>query len=98
MRLSFFPGRLFLDSADDGTVRITVDGEEVFRSRSKQAAIARFNALRKEMERQFPPPEPSEADKAEAFKREALDSMVGHNSLGGRKKKGTARGTRTFGG
>lgn len=98
MKLSFFPGRLFLDSANDGTLRLTLNGEEVLRTRSKRAAVARFNALREEMERRFPPHEPTQEEKAEAFKRAVADSLVRHNSLGGRKKKTTAGSTRTFGG
>ncbi len=98
MKLSFFPGQLFLDSADDGTLRVTLNGEEVLCTRSKRAAVARFNALREEMERRFPPHELTQEEKAEAFKRAVADSLVRHNSLGGRKKKTTAGSTRTFGG
>jgi hypothetical protein len=98
MKLSFMPAKLFLDSADDGTFQITVNGHEVFRSRSQRAAVAKFNSMRAEMEKQFPAGEMSEADRAEAFKRMLGDYLVGHNSLGGRKKKTTAGGTRTFGG
>jgi hypothetical protein len=98
LKLSFFPGQLFLDSANDGSLRITLKGNEVFSTRSQRAAVARFNALREEMEREFPPQELSSVDKAEAFKRMLQDSLVQHNSLGGRKKKTTAGSTRTFGG
>ena len=98
MKLSFFPGQLFLDSADDGALRVTLNGEEVLRTRSERAAVAKFKALREEMERRFPPRELSQAEKADAFKRMVQDSMVRHNSLGGRKKKSTAGSTRTFGG
>ena len=98
MKLSFFPGQLFLDSADDGTLRVTLNGEEVLRTRSQRAAVAKFNALREEMEHRFPPHELTQEEKAEAFKRAVADSLVQHNSLGGRKKKTTAGSTRTFGG
>lgn len=98
MKLSFLPGDLFLDSGDDGCLRITLDGQEVFRSRSKRAAIAKFNVLRQEMERRFPPHQLSDQEKAEIFRRMMSDALVQHNSLGGRKKKNTAGGTRTFGG
>ena len=98
MKLAFFPGQLFLDSEADGTLRVTLNGEEVLRTRSERAARAKFKALREEMESRFPPQELSKADRAEAFKRMFLDSMVQHNSLGGRKKKTSAGSTRTFGG
>lgn len=97
MKLSFLPGKLLLDSAE-GLFRITIDGQEVFQSHSQKAAVKKFNAIRDEMERRFPASEDSDADRAEALNRMLLDFMVGHNSLGGRKKKTTAGGTRTFGG
>lgn len=79
-------------------VRVTADGREVFSSRSERAAVAKFNALREELERKFPAAEFSDEERAEALKTMLADSMVGHNSLGGRKKKTTAGSTRTFGG
>jgi uncharacterized protein YhaN len=98
MKLSFFPGQLLLDTTQDGAFHVTVAGEEIFRTQSQRRAVEKFNSIRKEMEERFPPAELSQAEKAEAFKRMVLDSMVRHNSLGGRKKKSTAGGTRTFGG
>ena len=98
MKLSFLPGNLFLDSADDGSLRISLNGEEIFRTRFQKAAISKFNALREEMERRFPPQELSAEQKAETFREMIKDSLVQHNSLGGRKRKSTAGGTRTFGG
>jgi hypothetical protein len=98
VKLSFLPGKLFLDSAEDGCVRVTLDGQELLRTRSKRAALAKFNALRQEMERRFPPQELSDDQKAEIFREMMRDALVQHNSLGGRKKKTTAGGTRTFGG
>jgi len=98
MKLSFFPGKLFLDSAGDGSLRITLNGEEMFRTQSRRAALAKFNALRQEMEHRFPPQELSAEQKAEASRRILTDSLVQHNSLGGRKKRTSAGSTRTFGG
>lgn len=98
MKLSFFPGKLFLDSAKDGTHRVTLDGKEVLCTRSERAAAAKFQSLRKEMESRFPPHKPTQEEKAEAFKRAVADSLVQHNSLGGRKKSKSAGSTRTFGG
>jgi hypothetical protein len=98
MKLSFLPGKLLLDTGSDGSLRVTVDGEEVFKTRSQRAAIARFNTLRQEMEERFPPHELSDKEKTAIFRQILTDSLVQHNSLGGRKKKTTAGGTRTFGG
>ncbi|HXJ95734.1 MAG TPA: hypothetical protein VMT20_23075 [Terriglobia bacterium] len=98
MKLSFLPGKLFLDSADDGSLRLTLDGQEILHTRSERTALARFNALRRELEQRFPAQELSDEQKAEIFRQMMKDSLVQHNSLGGRKKKTTAGGTRTFGG
>jgi hypothetical protein len=98
VKLSFFPGKLFLDCDEDGTHRVTLEGKEVLRTRSQRAAAAKFQSLRKEMESRFPPHEPTQEEKAETFKRAIADSLVQHNSLGGRKKNKSAGGTRTFGG
>jgi hypothetical protein len=98
MKLSFVPGNLFLDSAEDGSLRIVLEGQEIFRTRSQRAAVAKFNALRQEMERRFPPHELTMDERAQMFKAMMRDSLLQHNSLGGRKKKSTAGSTRTFGG
>ena len=50
------------------------------------------------METRYPAAEMTPEEKAEMFKKGRLDAMLGHNSVGGRKKKTTAGGTRTFGG
>ncbi len=98
MRLSFLPGGLELTSGEGGYYLVSVNGMEVFRTRSQRTAVARFNELRLEMETRFPARQPSTEDKARAFQNMVGDWMVGHNSLGGRKKKTTAGSTRTFGG
>lgn len=98
MKLSFLPGKLFLGSTEDGYVTVTLDGQELLHTRSKRLALSKFNALRQEMERRFPPQELSDEQRAEIFREIMKDALVQHNSLGGRKKKGTAGSTRTFGG
>ncbi len=98
MKLSFLPGELHLNSAEDGFFRITLNGREILRTRSQRAAVARFSELRQEMERRFPPHELSQEEKARIFRRMMEDALVQHNSLGGRKKKTKAGSTRTFGG
>lgn len=77
---------------------LTMAGEQILATKSKRAAIRKFNALRQELEERFPAREATPEEKAELLKREIGESLVGHNSLGGRKKKTTAGGTRTFGG
>ena len=72
-------------------------GQEILSTKSQRTALAKFNALRAELESRFPSREPTPAEKAELLQREINDSLLGHNSLGGRKKKTTAGSTRTFG-
>lgn len=98
MNLSFLPGDLHLKTNEGGMFVLTMAGEEILATKSKRAAISKFNALRRELEERFPMREPTPEEKAELLKREIGESLVGHNSLGGRKKKTTAGGTRTFGG
>ena len=98
MNLSFPPGDLHLKNNEDGTLVVTIAGEQILATKSSRAAIAKFNALRRELEERFPACQATPEEKAELLKREIGESLVGHNSLGGRKKKTTAGGTRTFGG
>ena len=98
MKLSFLPGDLQLAKADDGSYIVTIMAQTVFLSRSQRAAIDKYNELRREMESRFPARELTPEEKTELRHREIGDSLLGHNSLGGRKKKTTAGGTRTFGG
>lgn len=98
MKLSFPPANLQLESGPSGSFHVTLDSKEIFRSRSQKSAIAKFNALRQELEQRFPAHEQTPAQRAEAFRAMLKDSLVQHNSIGGRKKKTSAGGTRTFGG
>lgn len=98
MKLSFLPGALFLSRVDDGTYSVTVEGQEILRTKSQRTAVARFTALRQEMEARFPARELTSEEKKEILQKVIADSLVGHNSLGGRRKKTTAGSTRTFGG
>ena len=98
MNLSFLPGDLRLSKNPDGHFIVTMSGEEILDTKSQRSALAKFNALRSELEKKFPSREPTAEEKADLLHREIGDSLLGHNSLGGRKKKTTASGTRTFGG
>jgi hypothetical protein len=98
VKASFIPGDLHLTETEDGFHVVTMQAGEIFRSRSPKAAAAKFNRLRREMETKYPVAEMTSEEKAEMFRKATLDAMIGHNSLGGRKKKTTASGTRTFGG
>jgi len=98
MNLSFLPGDLHLSKAPSGVFVVKMAGREILSTKSQRSALAKFNALRTELEKKFPTREPTLEEKAELLQREINDSLLGHNSLGGRKKKTTAGGTRTFGG
>jgi hypothetical protein len=98
MNLVFLPGDLRLSKSADGLFIVTMCGEEILSTRSQRSAVTKFNALRAELEKKFPRRELTAQEKHELLQREISDSLLGHNSLGGRKKKTTAGGTRTFGG
>src|SRR5438128_1357803 len=98
MNLSFLPGDLHLSQSTDGLFIVTMAGQAILSTKSQRSALAKFNDLRAELEKKFPMREPTPEEKAELLQREIKDSLLGHNSLGGRKKKTTAGGTRTFGG
>jgi hypothetical protein len=98
MNLSFLPGELYLFKSENGQFIVKIAGREILATKSQRSALAKFNSLRTELEKRFPAREPSPEEKAELLQREIKDSLLGHNSLGGRKKKTTAGGTRTFGG
>lgn len=98
MNLSFLPADLHLRKSESGFYVITMSGRDILSTKSQRIALSKFNSLRTELEDRFPAHELTSEEKAELLKREIKDSLVGHNSLGGRKKKTTAGGTRTFGG
>jgi len=98
MKLAFVPGELYLDNVEGGQFLVRLKGEEILRTRSRRTAVAKFNELRCMLERDFPVKELSADQKSELLTKVIGDSLVGHNSLGGRKKKSTAGSTRTFGG
>jgi hypothetical protein len=98
MKMSFVPGELHLSKDQRGDYVVTIAGIEILRGRSEKQAVSRFKQLRKEMETKYPARELTQEER-QAMLREAVgDSLVGRNSLGGRKKKTSAGGTRTFGG
>jgi hypothetical protein len=98
MKLSFLPGDLHFSKSESGMFVVTMAGQQLVCTKSERSALRKFNSLRAELEQKFPTREPTPEEKAELLHREINDSLLGHNSLGGRKKKTTAGGTRTFGG
>lgn len=98
MNLSFLPADLHLSRNSDGLFVVTMRGQVVMSTRSQRSALTKFNSLRAELEKELPMREPTAEEKVGLLQREINDSLIGHNSLGGRKKKTTAGGTRTFGG
>jgi len=97
MNLAFLPGDLRLSKDADGLFVVTMCGQEILSTRSQRSAVTKFNALRTELEKKFPMREPTAQEKHELLQREINDSLLGHNSLGGRKKRTTAGSTQTFG-
>lgn len=98
MKMSFLPGDLHLLQEKSGEYVVQLANTEVLRTRSEKAAVSYFKGLRKEMETKYPARKLTSQECQELLRIAVSDSLVGHNSLGGRKKKTTAGGTRTFGG
>lgn len=87
MKLSFIPGDLHLTKNAQGEYVLKMAGTEILSTRSQKVAVERFNKLRADMESRFPRHELTPEEQAEAFRRIIGDYLVGHNSLGGRKKR-----------
>lgn len=98
MRLSFLPGDLHLTKERDGSYLVTMQGQEVLRTRVEKKALTRFNAVRNELERQFPARELTAEEKRAALAKYLLDYKAAEVRASTKPtKKEKVRGTRTFG-
>ncbi len=91
MKLSFFPGKLFLESRPDGSYEMRF-GEEVQTFRSEKMAVQAFQQIRTKLEKDFPAREPTMEERRALLQKEIADSALGHSSMrnaGPRKKTGT---------
>jgi hypothetical protein len=95
MKLSFLPGDLYL-LENMGEFVVQLKGQEIVRTRSQRQAVGEFNKLRLEMQQQFPERDLTEEEKKSLLEKAIADSLVGANSVRKRKRT-TARSTRTFG-
>jgi hypothetical protein len=98
MKLSFLPGDLHLSDESNGYFVIKVQGQEQVRTRSKRAAVSKFNKLRQELETCYPVHELTPEQKAETFRVAVGEWISTQYASRQRKKKSTAGSTRTFGG
>jgi hypothetical protein len=98
MKLSFLPGDLHLDKQKDGSYLVTMQGQELLRTRSEKKALTKFNALRQELERQFPARELTTEEKRAALQKYLLDYKANEVRASTKPpKKEKVTGTRTFG-
>lgn len=97
MKMSFIPGDLHLSKDEHGDYVLMLAGQQVLRTRSEKNATARFKELRTEMETRYPARELTPEERASMFRAAVAESIVGSSSVR-KRKKSTARGTRTFGG
>ena len=75
-----------------------MQGHEVLRTRTEKKALAKFNALRRELELQFPARELTLEEKQAALNRSVMDyKLVQVRASTKPPKKDKIRGTRTFG-
>lgn len=98
MKLSFLPGDLHLNKVQDGTYLVTMQGQELLRTRVEKKALAKFNELRRELESLFPARILTPEEKRAALERYVMDyklTQVRASTKPPKKEKIT--GTRTFG-
>ena len=97
LKMSFIPGDLHLLPKENGEHVVMLAGREVFRTRSEKKAAQRFKELRSEMEQKYPARELTPEERATMFQAAVAEAIVGSGTVR-KRKKSTARGTRTFGG
>lgn len=98
MKLSFLPGDLHLTKGQDGSYVITMQGVEILRTPTEKKAMSKFNALRRELETQFPARELSPEEKRAALEKYIMEyKLVQVRASTKPPKKEKVKGTRTFG-
>jgi len=98
MKLSFLPGDLHLNQERDGTYLVIMRGREVLSTKVEKKALAKFNALRRELEAQFPARQLTPDEKQSALERSVMDyKLVQVRASTKPPKKDKITGTRTFG-
>ena len=98
VKLSFLPGDLHLNKQPDGLYLVTMQGRELLQTRTEKKALAKFNALRRELETQFPARELTPEEKRAALEKYLMDyKAVQVRASTKPPKKEKIRGTRTFG-
>jgi hypothetical protein len=95
--MSFIPAKLVLSSTSDGEFEMTLMGQEILRTKSQKTAVARFKALRRELEIRFPARQPTPEEQAELLRLWIADNLLDHNSFKEPEKKKRPGSTRTFG-
>jgi hypothetical protein len=95
--MSFIPGDLHLLTNENGEHVVTLAGSEVMRTRSGKKATERFKELRSEMEKKHPARELTSEERAAMLQAAVAEAISGTSPVR-KRKKSTARGTRTFGG
>ena len=94
MNMSFLPGDLHLSQSANGQFVLRMAGREILSTKSQRTAVAKFNALRSELETKFPARQPSSEEKAKLLEREIKHSLLAQSRGGKAKKKSPARATR----
>jgi hypothetical protein len=98
MKVSFLPGDLHLNKEQDGTYLVTMQGQELLRTRIEKRALAKFNAVRKHLEIQFPARELTPEQKRAALQKYLLEYKAAEVRASTKPpKKEKVTGTRTFG-
>jgi hypothetical protein len=98
MKLSFLPGDLHLHKEQDGTYLVTMQGQELLRTRVEKKALAKFNKLRRDLESHFPARVLTAEERRAALERYVMDYKLAQVRASTKPpKKEKITGTRTFG-
>lgn len=95
VKLTFIPGELHLFE-ELGTYVVRAKNREILRTKSKREATTVFNEFRKQMEQEFPNHDLTSEEKRALLEKAIVDSIIDRSAIR-KKKKSTARSTRTFG-
>lgn len=97
MQLSFLPGELYLKKGPDGTFTVTIQGNEVLTTKVEKKALAEYNRIREDMEKQFPPTPISPERKTQLLLNYFATNFHANTFKPPKKEKKAPGSTRTFG-
>jgi hypothetical protein len=80
MRLHFAKADLLLHKNLEGEFILELSGKELGKFKQEKKALAAYNKIRTELEKELPPTQTSDAERRELLQKYLADNLVGHNS------------------